>query len=160
MFSVPWCLQFDSTNDASTLREAALVKITHPAGITIGVLAFTMACASGQTAASDAQQSSPAPSAASASSSPATAGGIPRSVLEKYQGEYQLTPQVTATVRLKGETLVREVMGQQTAFIPITATRFKLGGGEVEFVTDPSGAVTMVVRNGGQEKRYPRKGKV
>jgi hypothetical protein len=78
-------------------------------------------------------------------------------VLERYVGSYQLTPQVTAEIRLKGSTLVREMMGQQQVLTPITETRFKLGGGEVEFVTDQAGRVTMVIRNGIDEKRYRKR---
>jgi hypothetical protein len=84
---------------------------------------------------------------------------VPKTVLEKYAGEYQLNPQVTAVVRVKGDQLIREIMGQQQVFIPISETRFKLGGGEVEFVIDEAGGVTMVVGKGPDEKRYPRKPK-
>jgi len=84
---------------------------------------------------------------------------VPKSVLEKYVGEYQLTPQVTAVVRIKGDKLIREIMGQEQVFTPISETRFKLGSGEVEFVIDQAGGVTMVVGTGKDEKRYPRKPK-
>ena len=128
------------------------MRITSSSGIALGVLALTTACASTQARPSATQ----APAAASTATA-TEAGGVPRSVLERYVGEYQLNPQVTAVVRLRGNTLIREIMGQQQVFTPISETRFKLGGGEVEFVTDQAGKVTMVVRTGVEEKRYPRK---
>lgn len=115
------------------------------------ILSLTIACAGAQAGSSEARpQGSPAPATAASSET------VPKSVLERYVGQYQLTPQVIATVRLSGNTLVREIMGQQTVFTPISETRFRLGGGEAEFVTDQAGRVTMVVRNGADEKRYPR----
>ena len=120
----------------------------------LGFLGLIMACAGSQARTTTIPpQAPPTVSAAVASEG----GGVPKSVLEKYVGEYQLTPQVTAEIRLKGNTLVREMMGQQQVLTPITEKRFKLGGGEVEFETDQAGRVTMIIRNGGEEKRIRRR---
>src|SRR5690349_6263221 len=126
-----------------------MMNLVLSARIALGVLALTIGCKSTQ--AGPSTTPTQAPTTASAATAP-EAGGVPRSVLERYVGEYQLTPQVTAMIRLKGNTLIREMMGQQQVLTPISETRFKLGGGEVEFETDQAGKVTMVIRNGIEEK--------
>src|SRR5437868_6811459 len=103
----------------------------------VTVLSLTIACA-GSKAQPETQPQ------ASTATAPA-GGGVTKGVLERYVGEYQMTPQVTAVIRLRGNTLVRAIMGQETVLTPISETRFKLGGGEVEFVTDKAGGVTMVI---------------
>jgi len=93
------------------------------------------------------------------------AGSVPRSVLERYVGEYEFMPKLSFVVRLRGETL----SGQQTtgggevALVPVSENRFTIGAGtgqmEVEFVTDKSGRMTKVVRQGTYEMRAMRKSK-
>lgn len=85
---------------------------------------------------------------------------VPKSVLERYVGEYAYDQGFTVTVRLNGDTLTGQPTGQQEiVLVPISETRFKVGGGpvEVEFVTDQAGEVTKVIRQGGQESRGRRK---
>ena len=85
---------------------------------------------------------------------------VPKSVLERYVGEYAYDQGFTVTVRLKGDTLTGQPGGQQeVVLVPISETRFKVGGGptEVEFVIDQAGGVTKVIRQGGQESRARKK---
>ena len=72
-------------------------------------------------------------------------------------GSYQISPQLTAVIRLQGTTLIRVMKGQQTVLTPISETRFKAGGGEVEFETDRAGRVMMVLRHGTETMRIPRR---
>jgi hypothetical protein len=125
------------------------MSISRSTGIAAGVLALTIGCAGAKAAPIEPQQQSSA-----ASSTPAAGPlRVSKSVLERYVGEYPLNPQVTAVIRVQGENLVREIMGQQQILTPISETRFKLGAGEAQFEVDKSGAVTMIVSG----KRYPRK---
>jgi hypothetical protein len=93
------------------------------------------------------------------------AGAVPRSVLERYVGEYEFMPKLSFVIRLRGETLSGQQTtgGPETALIPVSETRFTVGGGatqlEVEFVTDKTGAMTKVVRQGTYEMRAKRTSK-
>ncbi len=84
---------------------------------------------------------------------------VPRSVLERYVGEYDQNGS-TITVLLEGDTLIREAPGQRFAFVPISETLFRIGAVlTAEFVIDEAGGVTQVLSDGvGMEFRLPRKG--
>ena len=92
-------------------------------------------------------------------------GTVPKSVLERYVGEYEFMPKLSFVIRLRGETLSGQQTagGPETALIPVSETRFTVGAGatqlEVEFVTDKAGQVTKVVRQGTYEMRGTRKAK-
>jgi len=66
---------------------------------------------------------------------------VPRSVLERYVGEYEF-PSYTLMVRLHGDTLTSRRVGlpptvPETPLVPISESRFRQGnqsGWEVEFV--------------------------
>ena len=88
---------------------------------------------------------------------PAAAVRFPRSVLERYVGTYEYIPgQMSRTdlrivVRLKGDTLIRELAGPQV-LTPVSETRFRVGTTSlmVEFVVDDAG-VTQVLGSGFQQ---------
>ncbi|HEX8318852.1 hypothetical protein [Longimicrobium sp.] len=84
---------------------------------------------------------------------------VPRSVLERYVGEYGQDGN-TIKILLQGDTLIREQPGQRHAFVPISETLFRIGAIlTTEFVIDPAGGVTQIVSDGvGFEARLPRKG--
>ena len=93
------------------------------------------------------------------------AGPVPKSVLERYLGEYEFMPKLSFVVRLRGETLSGQntAGGPEVALVPVSETRFTVGAGstqmEVEFVTDKTGKMTKVVRQGAYEMRGTRKSK-
>ena len=84
---------------------------------------------------------------------------VPRSVLERYVGEYDQNGSIIK-ITVSGDTLFRESAGQRVAFTPISETKFRTGPVfTAEFVTDKSGGVTQVVTDGAAvEFRIPRKG--
>jgi hypothetical protein len=110
------------------------------AAIAAGMLALTIAAAPVQ-----AQQQAPV--------------RVPRSVLERYVGEYDQNGN-TIRVTLSGDTLFREIPGQRVVLWPITETVFRMGAVfTAEFVTDSAGGVTQVLSDGvAVEFRLPRKG--
>jgi hypothetical protein len=126
------------------------VNIAASTPIALGVMVFTIACASGQGRTSE----TPPPTASTATA-PGEAGST--SALERYVGTYQISPQLTAVIRLQGTTLIREMNGQQTVLTPISATKFRAGAGELEFETDQGGRVMMVLRHGTETMRIPRR---
>lgn len=82
---------------------------------------------------------------------------VPRSVLERYAGTYEFIPgqmsrsDLRVIVRLKGDTLVRVLAGEQ-ALTPVSETKFRVGNTSlfVEFVVDEAG-VTQVMGSGFQQ---------
>ena len=97
--------------------------------------------------------SRPAPPAAL----PAATVRVPRSVLERYVGTYEYLPgqmgrtDLRVVVRLKGDTLIRVVAGEQV-LTPISETLFRVGNTSLltEFVVDEAG-VTLVMGSGFQQ---------
>jgi hypothetical protein len=93
------------------------------------------------------------------------AGSVPKSVLERYVGEYEFMPKLSFVVRLRGETLAGQQTsgGPEVALVPVSENRFTIGAGntqiQVEFVTDKTGKMTKVVRQGTYEMRATRKSK-
>lgn len=85
---------------------------------------------------------------------------VPTQVLEKYVGEWVYPDGNSVTVRLRGDTLFREIPGQSVPFVPISQTRFRLGAVfTAEFVMDPAGGVTQILTDGAAvEFRLHRKG--
>jgi hypothetical protein len=127
------------------------MNIAGSTRIALGIMALTMACAGAQGGTSQ------TPQAGASTTTASEAGGTSTSALERYVGTYQISPQLTAVIRLQGTTLVREMNGQQTVLTPISGTRFKAGAGEVEFETDQGGRVMMVLRHGTETMRIPRR---
>ena len=85
---------------------------------------------------------------------------VPRSVLEQYVGEYVYPEGNALRITLSGDTLFREDPGRRVAMTPLSQTMFRLGGSlTMEFVTDTTRAVTIILGNGANmEFRLPRKG--
>jgi hypothetical protein len=81
-------------------------------------------------------------------------------VLERYVGEWVYPDGNSVTVRLRGDTLFREVSGQRVPFVPISETLFRLGFVfTAEFVIDAAGGATQILSDGtGVEFRLTRKG--
>lgn len=83
---------------------------------------------------------------------------VPRATLERYVGTYEYIPgQMSRTdlrvvVRLRGDTLTREVGGGDFVLVPLSDTRFRVAGTSlmVEFVVDDAG-VTQVMGAGFQQ---------
>jgi hypothetical protein len=84
---------------------------------------------------------------------------IPRSVLERYVGEYDQDGNIIK-ILVSGDTLIREVRAQRIALAPLSETLFRMGGMfTAEFVVDEVGGVTQIISNGmGIEFRIRRKG--
>jgi glc operon protein GlcG len=86
---------------------------------------------------------------------------VPVEVLERYVGEYELSPGATVIVRRSGDTLMAQPSGQPEASVlePLSQTRFQVRGvgAEVEFVTDEAGVMNLVLYQGGQEMRARRR---
>ena len=86
---------------------------------------------------------------------------VPKSVLERYVGVYEFIPgQMSRTdlrivIGLKGDTLTRQMGGEEVALTPISATRFRVGSTSllVEFVVDDNGVVTQILGSGFQQLR-------
>src|SRR4028119_2026181 len=73
---------------------------------------------------------------------------VPRSVLERYVGEYDQNGN-TIKILLSGDTLIREAPGQRVAFVPISGTLLRARPVvTTEFVIDEAGGVTQVVSDG------------
>ena len=85
---------------------------------------------------------------------------VPRSVLERYVGEWVYPTGNTVMLRLRGDTLFREIPGQQVPLVPISETLFRLGPVfTAEFVTDEAGGMTQVLSDGAAvEYRLHKKG--
>ncbi len=83
---------------------------------------------------------------------------VPKSVLERYVGVYEYIPgqmsrtDLTITVRLKGDTLIRQMGQGETVLTPMSETRFRVGNTSLvtEFMVDDAG-VTQVLGSGFQQ---------
>ncbi len=74
---------------------------------------------------------------------------VPRSVLERYVGEYVYPDGATFGVGLTGDTLFQEVPGRRLAYAPISETLFMLGPVfTAEFVIDGAGGATQILSDG------------
>jgi aryl-alcohol dehydrogenase-like predicted oxidoreductase len=98
--------------------------------------------------------------AAPAAAAAFTPVAVPAEVLERYVGEYEMSPSMTITVRRTGDSLTAHP-GTQSP-IPLDArseTRFQVRGApvELEFVTDESGVVSLIMHQGGQQVRGRRR---
>jgi aryl-alcohol dehydrogenase-like predicted oxidoreductase len=99
-----------------------------------------------------------APAAAAAAAAAPVA--VPVAVLERYVGEYEISPAMTITVRRNDDSLTAQPAGQSEAVLDARSeTRFQVRGVEVEleFVTDEAGVVNLVLHQGGQEIRGRRR---
>jgi hypothetical protein len=113
-------------------------RIARAAVITAGVCAVTVGTVEAQQAA---------------------APRVSTSVLERYVGEWVYPDGNTVMVRLRGETLYREVPGQQVPLVPISETLFRLGPVfTAEFVIDKDGGASQILTDGSVEFRLTRKG--
>jgi hypothetical protein len=85
---------------------------------------------------------------------------LPKSVLQRYVGEWVYPSGETVKLTVSGETLYREVPGQRVPFVPISETLFRLGPVfTAEFVMDKSGGITQILTDGtGVEFQLHRKG--
>jgi CubicO group peptidase (beta-lactamase class C family) len=85
---------------------------------------------------------------------------LPVATLSKYVGTYEVAPGVNMMIRLIGDRLTTQLSGQQQ--FPIFAeseTKFflKVVDAQVEFFTDPAGAVThAVMYQNGRERKVSR----
>lgn len=84
---------------------------------------------------------------------------VPRSVLEKYVGEYDQDGN-TIKILLEGDRLIRQIPGQRVVLEPMSETMFHMGPVfTAEFVIDESGGGMLVFSDGIDiEYRLPRKG--
>ena len=130
------------------------MNITASVGIT-AVLALTISCAPAQVRPAETQPQ------ASTAAAP-TAAGVPdrQAVLARYVGAYEING-ATMTIRARGDVLVRQMAGQaDQVLMPIgkSETRFRVGTtpAELEFQSDKSGRVTLIMRAGQHEARGVR----
>lgn len=81
-------------------------------------------------------------------------------LLQRYAGVYQLTPQITNTVRLVDDRLTAQLTGQpEFPLFPESESRFflKVVDAQVEFFSDDQGRVThLVLHQAGREQRAQR----
>lgn len=85
---------------------------------------------------------------------------VPAATLQRYAGVYQLTPQITNTVRLTAGQLTTQLSGQPALpLFPESDRKFflKVVDAQVEFVTDDQGRVTGLIQHqGGRTLQAPR----
>jgi glc operon protein GlcG len=132
-----------SASGASGAQDAQAVRV--------GMSAISIEPSATQVAAQEAaQRSADGPAAAVQA-----AVSVPVELLERYVGEYEVSPAVTITVRRSGDTLTAQPTGQPEATVlePRSQNRFAVRGvgAEVEFVTDEAGVVNLVFHQDGQE---------
>ena len=84
---------------------------------------------------------------------------VPRTVLERYVGEYRYPDGGTLKVGLQGDTLVQEAPARRVAYTPISETLFMLGPVFTAEFVDEAGGLTQILSDGaGVEYRLRRKG--
>ncbi len=85
---------------------------------------------------------------------------LPVLTLSKYVGTYEVAPGANMMIRLAGDHLTTQLTGQpQFPIFAESQTKFflKVVDAQVEFFTDPAGAVTHAVMfQNGRERRVPR----
>lgn len=85
---------------------------------------------------------------------------VPRKVLEKYVGTYQLRPGFDLVFFLRGDQLISQATGQgEVPLAAESATRFfpRTFEADIEFLVDSRGKVTgLIHRQNGRESRAPR----
>lgn len=88
------------------------------------------------------------------------AARVPRSVLERYVGEWVYPDGNTFIVALKTDTLYQDLPGRRLAYVPISDSLFRLGPVFTsEFVIDKKAGDTQILSDGiGIEIRLRRKG--
>jgi glc operon protein GlcG len=132
-----------SASGASGAQDAQAVRAGMAA---IGI----QPTATERAAQTDAPRSAAEPGAAAQA-----AVRVPVELLERYVGEYEVSPTALVTVRRNGDTLTAQPSGQPEATVlePRSQNRFAVRGvdAEVEFVTDEAGVVTLVLHQGGQQ---------
>lgn len=79
-----------------------------------------------------------------------TAVSVPRSVLERYVGEYVYPAGTILVMRLRGDTLIRDLNGKEDVYVPLSETRFRVGSSPfvAAFAIDQAGAVTQTLKAG------------
>jgi hypothetical protein len=85
---------------------------------------------------------------------------VPRSVLERYVGEWVYPDGYSFKVGVEGDTLFQELPGRRLAYTPLSETLFMLGPNfTAEFVIDQTGGAAQILSNGKSiEYRLRRKG--
>ena len=86
---------------------------------------------------------------------------VPKSVLERYVGEYVYPDGVmNFKVAVSGDTLFQETPGRRVPYVPLSETLFMLGQFfTAEFVIDQAGGATQILSNGHSlEFRLRRRG--
>jgi glc operon protein GlcG len=138
-----------SASGASGAQDAQAVRAGMAA---IGIQPSATPAASKE----DAQRPADDPAAAAQA-----AVSVPVELLERYVGEYEVSPTAFVTVRRNGDTLTAQPSGQPepTVLEPRSQNRFAVRGvpAEVEFVTDAAGVVNLVLHQGGQEFQARRR---
>ena len=86
-----------------------------------------------------------------------TAVKVDRSILARYVGTYELTPDFSITLTLEGDQLMTQATDQpKFPVFPESETKFflKVVDAEVEFVSDDKGSVSYLVlhQNGNDSK--------
>jgi hypothetical protein len=86
---------------------------------------------------------------------------VSAAVLKQYVGVYELAPGVDVAMTLEGDQLMTQITGQpKFPLFAETETRFflKVVEAQVDFVKDPSGAVTQIIlHQGGRDQKAARK---
>jgi aryl-alcohol dehydrogenase-like predicted oxidoreductase len=96
-----------------------------------------------------------APAAAAAAFTPVA---VSVEVLDRYVGEYEMSPTMTITVRRSGDSLTAQPGSSPIPLDARSETRFQVRGApvELEFVTDAAGVVSLVLHQGGQQTQGRR----
>lgn len=84
---------------------------------------------------------------------------VPRSVLEKYVGDYVYPDGNPFKLRLDGDTLVQEAPGRRLPYTPLSETLFMMGPVFTAEFVEEAGGMTQILSDGaGVEYRLRRRG--